>query len=244
MAQQVFEDLTMPAIYFSPSAESVICASGRTNAFALEMGHASTIVTPVINGCAYRSAMRVLPIGGRHVTAHLFRQFLHHSIAVSEDCIVNQIKHEYANASNNATKSTTTTTTCSLYDSPPLHIPTLALHNCASDFVQDNALGMAIKQCVDASSAWLPSKYFHIVLAGGTSVLRGMPELIMESMKSSFSHPYFHIVEAPERKYTTWIGQSIIASLTPMLLQWITREEYLEQGDRCVQFSVSNFWVP
>lgn len=38
------------------------------------------------------------------------------------------------------------------------------------------------------------------------------------------------IVTPPERKYSVWIGGSILASLSTFSKMWITKEEYNESG--------------
>jgi len=38
------------------------------------------------------------------------------------------------------------------------------------------------------------------------------------------------VIAAPERKYSVWIGGSILGSLSTFADMWITREEYDECG--------------
>lgn len=40
------------------------------------------------------------------------------------------------------------------------------------------------------------------------------------------------IAAPPERMYTTWIGGSILASLSTFKNMWISKAEYAEQGAR------------
>jgi len=37
-----------------------------------------------------------------------------------------------------------------------------------------------------------------------------------------------------ERKYSTWIGGSILSCLTPFESMWVTKEEYDEHGPKIV----------
>jgi actin len=67
--------------------------------------------------------------------------------------------------------------------------------------------------------------YGNIVLSGGTTMFPGMSERIQKelqtiappSMKVKISAP-------PERKYSVWIGGSILSSLSTFQQMWITRE--------------------
>ena len=39
------------------------------------------------------------------------------------------------------------------------------------------------------------------------------------------------VFASPERKYSTWIGASILASLSTFKRMWVTAEEYQEDPD-------------
>jgi len=40
----------------------------------------------------------------------------------------------------------------------------------------------------------------------------------------------FNIIEKPYRRYISWIGASILASLSSFQPKWITKNEYEEHG--------------
>lgn len=42
------------------------------------------------------------------------------------------------------------------------------------------------------------------------------------------------VVAPPERKYSAWIGASILGSLSTIQSLWISKEEYDESGARCM----------
>lgn len=42
------------------------------------------------------------------------------------------------------------------------------------------------------------------------------------------------IIAPPERKYSVWLGGSIVASLPTFQQMWITKEEYDENGSAIV----------
>ena len=79
--------------------------------------------------------------------------------------------------------------------------------------------------------------YQCIVLSGGTTMFTGLPErltkevkaLAPESMKNNVK-----VIAVPERKYSVWIGGSILSSISTFGCMWITREEYNESGPQVV----------
>jgi actin-related protein len=71
----------------------------------------------------------------------------------------------------------------------------------------------------------------NIVLSGGTTMYNGMAERLqaeVAALAPSAVKP--KVVAPPERKYSVWIGGSILSSLTTFQNQWVTKAEYDEQG--------------
>jgi centractin len=58
------------------------------------------------------------------------------------------------------------------------------------------------------------SLYQNIVLSGGTTMLKGFGDrLLNEIKKSAYKETKIKIYAPPERKFSTWIGGSILGSL-------------------------------
>lgn len=56
---------------------------------------------------------------------------------------------------------------------------------------------------------------------------REITTLVPPSMK-------LRVVAPPERKYSVWIGGSILASLSTFQEMWISKQEYSESGPKIV----------
>ncbi len=79
--------------------------------------------------------------------------------------------------------------------------------------------------------------YSNIVLSGGTTLYPGFADrMLKEITKLTPSLMGIKIVAPPERKYSTWIGGSILASLSTWIFEpmWISKEEYNEFGPSIV----------
>merc|ERR1711912_200385 len=73
--------------------------------------------------------------------------------------------------------------------------------------------------------------YSNIVIAGGSSCFSGIAERMQRELASlAPSTMNVKVICPPERKYSTWIGGSILASLSTFQQMWITKEEYDESG--------------
>ncbi|PVZ97648.1 hypothetical protein BB558_006381 [Smittium angustum] len=67
----------------------------------------------------------------------------------------------------------------------------------------------------------------NIVFSGGTTLTRGFGDrMLSEIRKASLADTKIKIYAPPERKYSTWIGGSILASLSTFKKMWVSADEY------------------
>ncbi len=73
--------------------------------------------------------------------------------------------------------------------------------------------------------------YGNIVLSGGTTMYPGMAERMQKEITSAApSTMEIKVIAPPERKYSVWIGGSILAWLSTFQQMWISKQEYDESG--------------
>ncbi len=89
----------------------------------------------------------------------------------------------------------------------------------------------SIMKCYVSGSRVLRELYFNIVLSGGTTMIRGLEERLSKEMIALAPASIgAHVVSPPERKYSAWIGGSILGSLSTFQEMWISKDEYNESG--------------
>jgi len=77
--------------------------------------------------------------------------------------------------------------------------------------------------------------YQNVVLSGGTTMYEGIGERMTKELTAlAPSTMKIKVVAPPERKYSVWIGGSILSSLSTFQAMWITKEEYDEAGPSIV----------
>ena len=82
--------------------------------------------------------------------------------------------------------------------------------------------------------------YGNIVLSGGSTMFPGIAERMnKEIVALAPSTMKIKIIAPPERKYSVWIGGSILASLSTFQQMWISKEEYDESGPSIVHRNAS-----
>ena len=60
------------------------------------------------------------------------------------------------------------------------------------------------------------------------------PEILLHHCSLSYLFSPLQIIAPPERKYSVWIGGSILASLSTFQQMWISKQEYDEAGPSIV----------
>ena len=85
--------------------------------------------------------------------------------------------------------------------------------------------------------------YSNIILSGGSSLFPGIKERLTKELSSLVSPKVkkktktkrasttaVEVVATPERKFSTWIGGSILTSLSTFGCMWVTKKEYENSG--------------
>ncbi len=70
----------------------------------------------------------------------------------------------------------------------------------------------------------------NVVLSGGTTMFDGIAERLTKELTNMAPASMKIKVAPPERKYSVWIGGSILASLSTFQQMWISKEEYEDSG--------------
>jgi len=77
--------------------------------------------------------------------------------------------------------------------------------------------------------------YNNIVMSGGTTMYDGIQERLQKDIVSlAPSTMKVKVVAPAERKFSVWIGGSILSSLATFQTMWITKAEFEESGPSIV----------
>ena len=77
--------------------------------------------------------------------------------------------------------------------------------------------------------------YSNIILSGGTTLYEGLPDRLEKEIDRLCPQSNMvKIIASQDRYYSVWTGGSTLSSLSTFESQWITKEEYEENGAEIV----------
>jgi len=257
MAELMFEIFKFPAMYVAIQAVLSLYASGRISGLVLDSGDGVTHTVPIYEGYILPHAINRLDLAGRDLTNYMMRLLTERGYSfttTAEREVVRDVKEKLgyvavdfdrelklANSSNALQRK---------YELPDGQEITIGNERfrCPEVLFKPSFIGMespglhevVYNNISDCDVDIRKDLYNNIVLSGGTTMFPGIAERLHREV--SILAPKttrVKIVAPPERKYSVWIGGSVLASLTTFQSMWITKEEYDESGvgiihQRCV----------
>jgi len=260
--QIMFETFSVPA-YYTVLQQVLACyGAGKLTALVVDSGAGSTFAVPVYETYSLPYAIRTLDIGGNELTDHLCEHLNANNASLSftttaEKSWVRDMKEKLCYVSMDIDKDNNkfrwNGDSNKSYDLPDgqkvsvgaemFRVPEAVFQPSllgSSDPGLPTVVVKAIAACHPDLSSTL---YGSIVLSGGNTMFDNFGDRLSAEVKklADSSNSGRTRVSAPtERKHLTWIGGSILGSLSSFANMCISKQEYDEVGPaivhrKCIQ---------
>jgi len=252
MTQIMFDTFNLPSMYIQIQAVLSLYASGRTTGIVCDSGDGVSHTVPIYEGYNLPHAVKRINLAGRDLTEYMMKilgERGYNFKTTAEKEIVRDIKEKLCYVAldfeADMEKSKEDISCNKEYEMPDGQIITVGNERfrCPEVLFKPDLIGLEDQGIVDTTYTSIlacdvdirKDLYANIVMSGGSTMFSGIADRFQKDITTlapATMKP--KVVAPPERKYSVWIGGSILASLSSFQAMWITKEEYAEQGEKIV----------
>jgi actin-related protein len=256
MTSIMFETFQCQGLYVAIQAVLSLYSNGRTTGLVCDSGDGVTHTVPVYEGFSIPHAVKKNYIAGRAITSHMVNILTLDGISetggksawaqivrkMKEDlCFVSidiEADKQKASSSSEIQKAYELPDGQTINVNAPRFMGPEALFNPGLIKEGDETPGMhtmcneSIEECdLDIRKDLCA----NVILSGGTTLYEGLPDRLEKELDNLRPQKnQVKIIASQDRYYSVWTGGSTLSSLSTFEAQWITKEEYEENGAEIV----------
>jgi actin len=253
MVQIMFETFKVPALYVATAPALSLYERERSSGIVLDFGYGFGQIVPIYKGQVLSNAIGRVNLTESDLTNYLMKLLIERGYSfttLAEREIVRDIKEKLCYVAEDfdaeMQKASQSSELDRNYELPDGQVITIGAERfCCPEIlfqpslIDLNSEGIHVatyESIMKCDVGVRKDLYANIVLSGGTTLFNGIEErlkneifrLVPPTMKSN-------IIAPPERKYSAWLGGSLLAYSDDFEARWVTKEEYAKDGYSIVQ---------
>jgi actin-related protein len=253
MIQIMFETFNVPHLYIAEQAVLSLYSTARATGIVLESGDAVTYAVPVYEGNVLPGAISRLDFAGRNLTDYMTKILTERGYPFDNPAeiprpldVASDIKEKLAYVGLDFGKEMLTAASSNELERP-YELPNgqaITVGNerfrCPEGLFRPSLLGLeaagihevTYNSIMKCDMEVRKDLFENVVLSGGSTMFSGLAERMHKEL-AALAPPIakVKIVASPDRKYSSWVGGSLLASLPNFASQLCSsKEEYDEHG--------------
>lgn len=246
MAEIMFEKFNIFNIHIEPQSTMTLFSTTKTTGLVIESGDSLTQILPIYEGYIIQQGIRYMELAGRDLTIqfekllnrHIVDRHLSNTFEYAK-----KIKEKFCTFRSEKSSDNNFIKEYILPDNTTFTIKDEEIYNISEGFLNPELLNKDISPIHTILNDSLESCDINIrkelaqniVLGGGNSMINGLPENLKMNLEKNMHKKYqknIKINAQNERKYSSWIGSSVVCSIGTFQNMWISKNEYEEVGAR------------
>ncbi|KAJ5079666.1 actin-7-related [Anaeramoeba ignava] len=247
----MFETFNVPAFYLANSGILSLYSSGKTTGIVLESGGGLSHCVPIYESVDLKPQTKRIDLGGDDCTDYLMKSLIEKGYSISphyQSNIFNKFKEENCYVSFDFEEESLIDEKFimkqkEIPEKQPINIgkerfessEILFRPSLVGNYHQKGIHEMLYESIIECEHDLQKELFKNIVLSGGSTFFSGFEERLHKELSKVVNNSTdFEIISLPERRYGSWIGGSILGSLSTFQQIWISKYEYDDCGPKLI----------
>ena len=243
MAQIMFETFNVQGLYISQQPTLTLYSTGKSTGIVIDLGEGVSQFCPFLESYQIPFTSERIDFGGKDLSDFMAKILVDTGkrfTTVKEKELAKIIKEKvcYVALDLGEELKSVEPFDYELPDGTHLIIKDQRIRCPEMLFFSENNIAQKCFDSIQKCDPDVRKDLFNvIILSGGSSMFYELPERLTREIKyraSKSMKEEVKVIASPERKYSTWIGGSILSTISTFESMWITKDEYEESGTTIV----------